>query len=183
MKEEQLIKEIKANPEKFSLVYDEHYQKIFNYCFKRTKDFDTAKDIVSETFLKAFLNINRFVWKGISIQSWLYRIATNEINFHFRSKKYRPTYLHEMGNNYVFESKNADLQIERENAEQEMETHEEFIKIQNEVAKLNVKYQEVITLKYFEKLKIKEISRILNKPEGTIKSLLSRGIQKLKQQL
>lgn len=181
MSEEQLISEIKANPERFCEIYDKHYKRIFNYCFKRTKDFDISKDIVSETFLKAFLNINRFVWKGISIQSWLYRIAINEINLHFRSKKYRPTILSEIGSFHVITSKHSDLLMEREVAEQEMERHEEFIRVQKEIAKLPVKYQEMITLKYFEKLKIKEISRILNKPEGTIKSLLSRGINLLKQ--
>lgn len=183
MSEEQLINEIKANPDRFSLVYDEHYQRIFNYCFKRTKDFDASRDIASETFLKAFLNIDKFVWKGVPIQSWLYRIATNEINLHFRSKKYRPTLLNEIDSSKVKETNVSDLLIEREAAEQEMEKHEEFIRVQKEVVKLPIKYQEVITLKYFEKLKIKEISGILNKPEGTIKSLLSRGVKLLKQQL
>ncbi|MCG2462941.1 RNA polymerase sigma factor [Flavobacteriaceae bacterium F89] len=183
MSEEQLINEIKANPDRFSQVYDEHYQRIFNYCFKRTKDFDASKDIVSETFLKAFLYIDGFVWKGISLQSWLYRIATNEINLHFRSKKYRPRLLNEIGSSQIVVLNHSDLLSEREVAKQEMERHKEFIRVQKEVAKLPVKYQDVITLKYFEKLKIKEISGILNKPEGTIKSLLSRGINQLKQRL
>jgi len=183
LSEEQLINEIKANPDRFSLIYDEHYQRIFNYCFKRTKDFDASKDIVSETFLKAYLNIDRFVWKGVPIQSWLYRIATNEINLHFRSKKYRPSLLNEIDGSKGIISNDPALLMEREAAEQEMERHEEFIKVQKEVSRLPVKYQEVIALKYFEKLKIKEISNILNKPEGTIKSLLSRGVNLLKQKL
>ena len=183
MSEEQLIKEIKENPDRFGLVYDKHYQKIFNYCFKRTKDFNASKDIVSETFLKAFIKIDRFRWKGISLQSWLYKIATNEINLHYRSKKYRPELLNEIGGSPEVKSSQPDLLKEKEIAEQEMDSHEEFIKVQNEIAKLPFKYQEVITLKYFEKLKIKEISIILGKPEGTIKSLLSRGINLLKQQL
>ena len=183
LSEQQLISEIKADPDQFSLVYDTHYQRIFNYCFKRTKDFDASKDIVSETFLKAFLNIDKFEWKGVSLQSWLYRIATNEINLHFRSKKYRPRLLNEIGHSQIMVSNQSDLLSERELAEEEMERHEEFLRVQKVVAELPIKYQEVITLKYFEKLKIKQISSILNKPEGTIKSLLSRGINLLKQQL
>jgi RNA polymerase sigma-70 factor, ECF subfamily len=46
--------------------------------------------------------------------------------------------------------------------------------------KLNVKYQEVISLRYFEKKAILEIAEILDKKEGTVKSLLSRGLEKLK---
>lgn len=183
LNEEQLIKEIKENPARFQLVYDKYYQKIFNYSYKRTKDFNASRDIVSETFLKAFLNIERFIWKGISLQSWLYRIATNEINLHFRSKKYRPALLNEIGATQIMASLQSDLLKEREIAEQEMERHKDFIKVQKAINKLPIKYQEVITLKYFEKLKIKEISSALNKPEGSIKSLLSRGINLLKQQL
>lgn len=183
MSEEQLINDIKNNPDLFGLVYDEHYNKIFNYCYKRTKDFNASKDITSETFLKALLNIKKFKWKGVSLLSWLYRIATNEINLHYRSKKYRPSLLNEIDGSCTIMSRNEDLLKEKETAEQELEKHEEFIKVQKSVGKLAIKYQEVITLKYFEKLKIKEISSILNKPEGTIKSLLSRGIYFLKQQL
>lgn len=45
---------------------------------------------------------------------------------------------------------------------------------------LPVKYQEVIALRYFEGKDIKEISEILDKSEGTVKSLLARGLEKLR---
>jgi len=185
LSEEKLIKEIKENPQLFGQVYDQHYNTIFNYCFKRTKDFDTAKDITSETFLKAFLKINKFNWRGISLRSWLYKIATNEINLHYRSKKYRPAVLSEIGWENFPESTadQAALREERTAAEKELEQHAQFMKVQKALDKLPLKYQEVISLKYFEQLKIKEISSILNKPEGTIKSLLSRGLNLLRKQL
>lgn len=183
MSEEQLINKIKSNPDLFGSVYDEHYKTIFNYCYKRTKNFNASKDITSETFLKAFLNIHKFKWKGVSLLSWLYKIATNEISLHYRSKKYRPSLLNEIDSSQTIFPRKEDLLNEKETAEQELERHEDFIKVQKAVAALPIKYQEVITLKYFEKLKIKELSCVLNKPEGTIKSLLSRGINLLKQQL
>lgn len=183
MSEEQLINEIKKNPERFRSVYDAHYQRIFNYCLKRTNDFNASKDIAAETFLKAFLNIQRFKWKGIPLVSWLYRIATNETNLHFRSKKYRPTVLSELGSIQATQVSKPDLLKEKEMAERELQRHETFLKVHETVAKLPIKYQEVIALKYFERLKIREISKVLDKPEGTVKSLLSRGINLLKQQL
>jgi len=45
---------------------------------------------------------------------------------------------------------------------------------------LPVKYQEVISLRYFEGKDYKEITEILNINEGTLKSLLSRGVEKLR---
>ncbi len=72
---------------------------------------------------------------------------------------------------------------EKENAELELEKHKQFLSVQKALKELLLKYQEVISLKYFENLKIKEISIVLNKKEGTIKSLLSRGISQLKEKL
>ena len=183
MVDKRLLDEIRKNPARFSEVYDKYYQRIFNYVFKRTRSFDVAKDITSETFLKAFLNISKFTWRGIALRSWLYQIATNEISLHYRNKKYRPGLLTDLGYPVLPEANQADLLEEKELAEQEMDRHNDFIKVREAVASLPSKYQEVISLKYFEKLKIKEISQILNKPEGTVKSLLSRGLQRLRKEL
>ena len=182
LSEEQLIQKIKKDPQAFARVYDRHYHTIFTYCFKRTNDFNISKDICSETFLKAFLNINKFNWRGISILSWLYKIATNELNLHFRSKKYRPALLSKLEWQQYSESEilRTELEIEKNRAENELLKHEQFIKIQQTLKTLPIKYQEVISLRYYENLKIKELSQILNKPEGTIKSLLSRGLKHLR---
>jgi RNA polymerase sigma-70 factor (ECF subfamily) len=88
--ERELLEQIRSDPKAFGVVFDHYYQPIFGYVFRRVADYDFARDITAETFLKAFLKIQSFRWKGISISSWLYRIATNEINQFFRRKKYNP---------------------------------------------------------------------------------------------
>jgi len=181
--EEQLIKEIRINPDKFEKIYNRHYKTIFNYCYRRTGDFDTSKDITSEIFLKAYLNIHKFKWKDIPILSWLYRIATNEINLFYRSQKYSPTFISEIYSNYSITVSLEDLVEEKSNAEAKLHKDKQFVQVQDAIKELPLKYQEVISLKYFEQLKIKEIGTILNKKEGTIKSLLSRGISKLKEKM
>ncbi len=81
--EKQLIRDIKADPLKFSIVFDQYYAPIFGYILRRVMDYHVACDIVSETFLKAFMNIGSFQWKGISVSYWLYRIASNEMKQFF----------------------------------------------------------------------------------------------------
>ena len=71
-------------------------------------------------------------------------------------------------------------QQDRENIENEFKQHQDFLRIQLRLKQLPVNYQEVIALRYFEQKSIKEIAIILDKKEGTVKSLLSRGIEKLK---
>jgi RNA polymerase sigma-70 factor (ECF subfamily) len=55
--------------------------------------------------------------------------------------------------------------------------------VNKHLKELNIKYQEVISLRYFEQRSVKEIAVILDKKEGTVKSLLSRGITKLKEKI
>ena len=68
-------------------------------------------------------------------------------------------------------------------AQDQMERGLQFKKLQCEILELPAKYQEVIALKYFEKKKISEICEILDKKEGTIKSLLSRAVDLLTEKI
>ena len=64
-----------------------------------------------------------------------------------------------------------------------LQENQEFLMIQKQLVRLDTKYQEVIALRFFEEKSMKEISAILGKKEGTIKSLLSRGLKKLRMAL
>ncbi len=180
MNEEKLLKEIENDPQKFGEIYETFYKKIFGYAFRRTGNYDAAKDIAAETFLKAFTSIGNFKWRNISVLYWLYRIATNELNRYFNSSKYLPESLNRVQEEYGFDITDySNAETERVLLEEELEKHREFTRINDLIKKLDTKYQDVISLRYFEHKSIKEIAIILNKKEGTIKSLLSRGIDKL----
>ena len=167
--------------QEFTKIYDAEHTRIFNYIYRRTGEFEIAQDICSETFLNAFKHFGKFKWNGIPIQSWLYRIATNEANQYFRKRKYRPALLSSISPIALANSTARVLREEREQAENEMKKNEQFRAVLSELKKLPIIYQEVISLKYFEQLKIREISLILDRSEGTIKSRLSRGITLIKQ--
>ncbi|MDB5011320.1 MAG: sigma-70 family polymerase sigma factor, partial [Mucilaginibacter sp.] len=148
---------------------------------RRTGDYDLSKDIAAETFLKAFLKINNFQWRGISLSAWLYRIATNELNQYYRSSKYKPQSLQQLLENPQMERLlHYEAADEREILENELKAHNDYNLIRTNLLKLDIKYQEVIALRYFEQKTNSEIGVILNKNEGTVKSLLSRGLEKLR---
>jgi len=182
--EKDLIQQCRASPAAFGQVFDIWYKPVFGYILRRTADYDLSKDIAAETFLKAFLKINGFQWRGISLSAWLYRIATNELNQYYRSSKYKPQSLQQLLENPQMEKllhqQDGD---EREAMEKEMQGFNDFNLIRTNLLKLDIKYQEVIALRYFEQKTNTEISDILDKNEGTIKSLLSRGLEKLRNML
>jgi RNA polymerase sigma-70 factor (ECF subfamily) len=177
--EKDLIKRIKKDPQAFALVYDEHYNAIFSYVFRRVGNYDLAKDVTAETFLKAFQKIGMFQWRNVPISAWLFRIATNEINLYFRHAKYDPACLDDT-NLHFHLTYEEGIETEKAAMEKALQENEEFLMIQKQLIELGLKYQEVIALRFFEEKSVKEISTILKKKEGTIKSLLSRGLEKLR---
>lgn len=175
--EKELIKKAKKDPEIFSQLYEQYYPQIFGYILKRVANLEVAQDITSETFFKALKKLWQFRWRNISFSAWLYRIANNEIANYYRKNKHKPVSLEEIPEPLAVHNPETEI-LE---AEKELKKHQDFLMLQKEILKLPIKYQEVITLRFFEKKKINEIAEILGKKEGTIKSLLHRGLKKLKE--
>ena len=180
MDENELLSKIRSNPEYFSELFKLYYKPIFGYIIRRTGDFDDAADIAADTFLKALRHIHNFRYIGISVKVWLFRIATNEINLYSRYKQKHNSIFDRIitEDRVIFNNYLAD---DRKEIEAEFQKHEQFNSVLKELKTLPVKYQEVIALKYFEGKENKEIVEILNINEGTLKSLLSRGLEKLRQ--
>jgi len=179
--EKEQVEEAKHNPEAFGELYDQNFSAIFNYCLRRTGDAELARDITGETFVKALANIKSFKWRDISFSAWLYRIAGNEISSFFRKNSYKAVsleYLQEV-QGYDPESQYG-LEDEVIAAEQELKRHEDYMFYRQKISQLPLKYQEIIALRYFEGKSLKESAEILGKPEGTVKSLLHRGLDKLR---
>lgn len=177
--EKKLIAEIKKNPKKFEIIYDQHFDRIFSYVLKRVLDYETAKDICSEVFIKAFLSIRKFKWNNIPLIIWFLKISQNEIRLYFRNKKYKPQYL-TSDYQHLMNQTFPGIEEEKIEAENQLQKIKTIKKLINDLYQLSGNERECISLKYIENLTIAEISQVMGIKTGTIKSLLSRGIEKLK---
>lgn len=182
--EREIIKQAQLDPSCFGEIFDAYYSVILGYALRRVANPVVAQDITAETFYKALTNIHKFKWRGISISHWLYKIATNELRMYFRKSKYLPHSLETM-----FEQVGFDP-IDKQNLAEEiieiqshLDRHQEYLRAQKLLLTLPLKYQEVIALRFVENKKLSEISRILDKKEGTVKSLLSRGLRLLRRHM
>jgi len=179
--ERSIIERAKKDPEAFGVLFEQNYPAIFGYVLRRVEDWTASKDITSEVFLKALKSLWRYRWQGIPFSSWLYRIATNEVRMYFRKGQRPIVSLDQLMEEIGFEPIDPQtLDAERLEAERKLREYDEFLAIRSKILALPIKYQDVIMLRYFERKSVKEIAEILNKKEGTVKSLLSRGIRKLK---
>jgi RNA polymerase sigma-70 factor (ECF subfamily) len=178
--EKQLVERAKNDTQAFGELYEQYYPPIFGYALRRTASVKIAQDVTSEVFLKAFKRIGQFEWRDIPFSAWLYRIASHEIANQYKKNK------HQVPPCDNFELLADSIQADEGEfivAEAEMEKYEEFLEVHAFIARLPVQYQEIITLRFFEDKKFKEIAVILGKQEGTVKAMLYRALEKLRKMM
>jgi len=179
--EENLVQRAKGDPHAFGELFDKYYDQILNYVVHRTANVALAEELTSNTFFKALEKLNSFNWRNIPFSAWLYKIASNEINGYYRRTKNKLISLNESHEDIRDELTPADKEIVRE--ENQIAQNKLFLNLHSTLLELKPKYQEVIVLKYFEKKSIAQISEITTKSEGTIKSLIHRGLQQMKSKM
>lgn len=79
-----LIERAPRDPAAFGALFERHFDTVFGYIVRRTRDWDAARDLTSEVFLKALRNAWRYKWKGVPVSAWLFAIANNELRMYFR---------------------------------------------------------------------------------------------------
>ena len=166
MTEKELVMRAKKDISAFDQIYEMHFQKIFRYVMVRVNDRDIAEEVVSNVFYKAMKKLHMFRWRSIPFSAWLYRIAANEISNYYRKRK--------RGSNIADKVK-VEMEIELPPEEEPMSY--EFI--HGYIAQLPERDQEIIVLRYFEKLSFADIAEITGKKENTLRVNLHRALKKL----
>ena len=82
-----IIEQARKNPQAFGALYEKYFDRIFNYLLRQTDDEQLAGDLCSQTFVNALNHLNRFEFRGVPFSAWLYKIASNEVNKHYRKSK------------------------------------------------------------------------------------------------
>ncbi|MFH1597781.1 MAG: RNA polymerase sigma factor [Patescibacteria group bacterium] len=134
------------------------------------------EDVLQEVFIKVYQNLNGFD-TDLKFSSWIYRICHNTVISHFRKTQARPDMiLGEEGEKILFgipdKGNLADEVHNRLSGEQ----------INKILQKMDVKYREVLVLKFLEDKDYNDISDILKKPIGTVGTLINRAKKQFKEQ-
>ncbi len=170
-----LIKRACSDPDAFAQLYLLHYNSVFNYCIRRLFDRHHAEDVTSTVFFKAMHNLSSFSGKATYFRSWLLRIATNAVNDHLRDTKKRADVMQRVVRNTQAESVYAVVTEDR--------LIEKKAHLKQALLSLKPKYQDVIALRFFEKMKLTEIAACLDKSPSTIRTWLNRATTKLRRKL
>ena len=170
-----LVQRACSDPDAFAQLYLMHYDNVFRYCVRRLFDRHSAEDVASTVFFKVMHNLDSFDGTAIDFRSWLLRIATNAVNDHLRDTKRRADIMQKVVKNSRAESVCA---MGTEDGLIEKKAH-----LKQALLSLKPKYQDVIALRFFEKMKLTEIAACLGKNPSTIRTWLNRATAKLRKKL
>ena len=142
-------------------------QEVFAYCFRRLYHREKAEDAAQETFMKFWKSI-RTIREPQKFRGFLYRIAHHCCIDILRDPRNNPQ--EPDGNESGSDQKSPEDMV----AEKEI-----IAIIQNILEDFKENQKNAIILIHFQKLKYKEVSEILDIPEGAVKSSVNRGMLKL----
>lgn len=168
--DESVVAEVTAgNVDAYATVMARYEQKLLRYVTYLIHNHTTAADVVQDTFIKAYQNLNSFNPR-YKFSSWIYRIAHNEAMNAVKKNK------------HLSDSSIDEVPDDSYDARLDELLDRTFLKehVHDCLDKLEPKYREVIQLVYFEQMKYDEVSDVLHVPVSTVGVWLSRAKSRLK---
>jgi RNA polymerase sigma-70 factor (ECF subfamily) len=175
MSEEELRREYavlersRKDPRAFGELYEKYFDRIFNFIYRQTDDEDLTADLCSQTFLNALRNVGRYEFRGYPFSAWLYKIATNEVNKHYRKQKTEKVFSIE------------EVRIRELIDQAQFEWDEEVIaRLMSYLKELPTEMLEVLELRFYEEKDFREIAFILDITESGAKMRTYRALDRLR---
>ena len=169
--------------EQFSNIYDQYIEKIYRFVYLKVDSREIAEDLTSRVFLKGWEAYNKKNQKPktkdqkdeqkeiLNPGAFLYRIANNVVIDHYREK----------GRTKIVSVENVPHAADPGVGPYDMAILSSDVNIvKTAMQKLKKDYQDVIVWHYLDEMPIADMAKIMNKPEGTIRVMLHRGLKELK---
>ncbi|HEY5903305.1 MAG TPA: sigma-70 family RNA polymerase sigma factor [Anaerolineales bacterium] len=164
-----LLERAKAgDSEAFAQLYDDCIERIYRYIFFRVTDEQTAEDLTSQVFFKAWENLDRCKSTGAPFIAWLYTIARNAVIDYYRTRK-----------NTVALDAAATLASDELAPDKRMELQFETESLREALQELTPDQQRVVVLKFISGMSTDEIAQHLGKRPGAVRALQMRALQAL----
>ena len=156
--------------EKLGLLFERYKRPLYGFFYGMNKDQELSEDLLQNTFLRILKYKHLFRGEG-DFKTWMFHIARNVSNDHFRKNKIR---LKESVEKW------QDRLGHEENRSTEMQQQEEQQMLSIALEKLPADKREVLLLSKYQEKQYKEIGEILGCTEGAVKVKVFRALQELK---
>jgi RNA polymerase sigma-70 factor (ECF subfamily) len=167
--EVELIRRCQARDKDAFRLLVENYRKVmFGTAYLMTKDRGLAEDALQDALVQMWKHLPA-LRQGVSLKAWLVRIVVNEVNRQRRKKRVLTVPLE-----YA-----PEIADDGDDAVTMMIRSEDHQNLRRAMEQLPLEIRETVILRYFSDLTVPEIAAVMKKPEGTIKSRLSRALGRL----
>jgi len=160
---------VSGDPDAFAALYDFYVEQIYRFVLFRVGDEQTAEDLTSQVFLKAWNNLSSYQIRGLPFKAWLFRIARNSVIDYYRTYK-ETTPLEPSALTKPDPAAEVGDQVE-----QLLQAEELRLALQQ----LTEDQRQVLTLRFIEGLSTEEVANVMGKRQGAIRALQMRGLQAL----
>ena len=172
--EKELVQLAKTDEDAFGEIYRRYVEKIYNYVYYRTSNKHDAEDLTARVFQRALKHIPNYEDRGVPFSAWLYRIAHNLVVNHHRDRKRRK----------IVPLDDLIVSTFRWDAPEKVtERREDRKELLEAIQNLPDDRQQLLVLKFVERLSNAEIGDIMGRSEGAIKSLYHRTLIALREEL
>jgi RNA polymerase sigma factor (sigma-70 family) len=144
--------------------------ELVRLAFSYVKDAEIAKDMVQNTFIKCYKNLDSFRFDA-QIKTWLYRITINECKDYLKSWNYKMVHV----KSFINETAKSILPSTEKTVLDKYNNEE----IKDTIFSLPKVYREVVYLYYYDSLTTDEIANVLDVSVNTVKTRLRRAKQRL----
>ena len=152
----------------FAQLYDLMARDIYRFVLVMTKERGSAEDVVSETFIRVWRCIDTY--QGGNFRAYVFTIARNCTIDILRKRK---------RDAYGIEDENDLVGTESTPLDQAIRTEEEK-HLYAALIKLSDRYREVVALRFFQNMSVKEVAELLERSESSVKITQHRALKKLR---
>jgi RNA polymerase sigma-70 factor (ECF subfamily) len=177
MSDEELVLLTLENPDMYGFLIERYEEKLARYVLRISGGSkEDVEDTLQDVFISAYKNLNDFD-QDLKFSSWIYRIAHNKVISHFRKITARPKTVTYEGDNQLL-----NILASNEDLAKELERKYTGEEVRSVLDDMDERYKEVLVLKFLEEKDYKEISDILEKPMGTVATLINRAKKQFKEE-
>lgn len=175
--DQELVRMAKSDPDCFGIIMERYKEPLARY-IRRISYFseEDIEDLLQEIFVKIYRSLNDYD-ESLKFSSWIYRIAHNHVIDQFRKANSK------LATTSLEENELSNFLRSAVNLEKEAAVKDCLNKVKAAIQELPVKYREILVLRFLEEKDYEEIMDILQKPKGTVATLINRGRALLKKKL
>lgn len=163
-----LINEPSTRQEGFKQLVKSYEKPLYSVIRKMVIDHDEAKDLLQETFIKVWQNLDSFRAES-KVYTWVYRVAVNHCLQHLKKRKKRNVWNNELN----------DEMVDNLKSNESLSGDEVQLRLQQAILKLPDKQRLIFNLKYFEEMSYSDMAEITQTTSGALRASYHHAVKKI----